>query len=86
MINEALGEECEGMIIEANHRPICWAREHNDQSALFNNPRKSNFSVVYNIQICINQGHRTLSFAVGLMIATLSYCLRSNANTASKRP
>jgi len=26
-----------------------------------------------------------LSFAVGLMMATLLYCLRSNANTASKR-
>ncbi len=37
MINEALGEECEAMIIEANHRPICWAREQ-CQSALFNNP------------------------------------------------
>ncbi len=41
MINEALGEECEAMIIEANQRPICWAREHNDQSALFNNPLNS---------------------------------------------
>ncbi len=27
MINEVLGEECEAMITEANHRPICWARE-----------------------------------------------------------
>ncbi len=41
MINEALGEECEAMINEANHRPICWVREHNDQSALFNNPLNS---------------------------------------------
>ncbi len=41
MINEALGEEREAMIIEANHRPICWAREHDDQSALFNNPLNS---------------------------------------------
>ncbi len=37
MINEALGEECEAMINEANHRPIC-ERVNNDQSALFNNP------------------------------------------------
>ncbi len=41
MINEVLGEECEAMIIEANHRPFCCAREHNDQSALFNNPLNS---------------------------------------------
>ncbi len=37
MINEALGEEREAMIIEANHRRICWAHENNDQSALFKN-------------------------------------------------
>ncbi len=41
MINEVLGEEREAMIIEANHRHICWAREHNDQSALFKNPLNS---------------------------------------------
>ncbi len=41
MINEALGEECEVMIIEANHRPICCVREHNDQSVLFSNLLKS---------------------------------------------
>ncbi len=28
-----LGEDREAMIIVANHRHICWAREHNDQSA-----------------------------------------------------
>ncbi len=32
-----LVEESEAMIIEANHRRICWAHEHNDQSALFKN-------------------------------------------------
>ncbi len=37
MINEVLGEEREAMSIEDNHRRICWAREHNDQSALFKN-------------------------------------------------
>ncbi len=33
----ALGDEGEAMIIEANHRHICWAHERNDQSALFRN-------------------------------------------------
>ncbi len=40
MINEALREECEAMIIEANHRPICWAREQ-WPIRLFNNPLNS---------------------------------------------
>ncbi len=31
----ALIEECEAMIIEANHSHICWAREHYGQSARF---------------------------------------------------
>ncbi len=50
MINEALGEECEVMIIEANHRPICWAREHNDQSVLLNN-------LLNSAQILAGNGH-----------------------------
>ncbi len=47
MIKEALGEECEAMIIEANHRCICWAREQWPIS-LFNNPLNSAQSLAGN--------------------------------------
>ncbi len=40
MINEALGEECEAMIIEAITY-VSVERVNNDQSALFNNPLNS---------------------------------------------
>ncbi len=34
----ALGEECEAMIIVANHSHISWESEHIGQSAVFKNP------------------------------------------------
>ncbi len=40
-VSAALGEEREAMIIVANCRHICWAREHSSQSTVFKNPLSS---------------------------------------------
>ncbi len=58
-----LGEECEAMIIVANHSHFCWARKHIGQSAVFK-------KTLNRAQTLAGNGYFTISVPTGTEVGT----------------